>query len=101
MKLTIVALYSEYLGAFDLPQFLTQLPENIGEGYRRSILQDPDGAFKAHVHEKKAYLLGFFDDEAGTFELLPEKKLICDLAPMFPRGYIQAHTRSEEDGLAF
>lgn len=99
MKLTIVALYNEYLQAFDLPQFVPQVPENIGEGYRRNVLSDPDAAFRAHVQEKKAYLLGFFDDENGAFEILPDKVLLCDLASFFPRGYLAAHTRSDGDGI--
>lgn len=101
MKLTIAVFYSEYLQAYDVPQFLNQDPNNLKEGFRRSILSDVDAAFKAHVHEKKLYLLGFFDDETGIFDLLPEQTLICDMAPLFPKGYILAHTRSEEDELAF
>lgn len=94
MKLKIYALKNTYLNVFDVPTFQNVEPDDIAEGYRRSILTNPDEAFKHQAHEKALYYLGYFDDVLGTVEPVEPQKLV-DLAALFPRGYIAAHTAPE------
>lgn len=96
MKQYVYSLYSAYIGAYDKP-FVHELgPDAIKEGYRRTIMQDPDQAFKNFAHEKILCLVGTWDDETGKFEPSGEDaSRIVDLATLFPVGYIAAHARQE------
>lgn len=95
MKVTVYALYNNYLSVYDLPQFRQMSTEDIAEGLRRSILMDPDAALKNHVDEKSLVILGTWEDEKCKFDLHDEPKKVCDLAGCFPRGYLAAHKPQE------
>lgn len=88
MKMTVYALYNSYLGCYDQPMFVNIPLDDIKEQYRRSILADTEGAFKARANEKVVCHLGTFDDFTGKFELLPDPVKLIDLATLFPRGYL-------------
>lgn len=97
MKQYMYALYSEYVGAYDKPFVHDYEPEQAKESFRRTILQDPDGAFKNFAHEKILCFIGTWDDQSGEF--IPtcsnEEKRIVDLATFFPVGYLAAHARKD------
>lgn len=88
MKLTIIALYSAFLGCYDKPTF-SEYPEDMtAEMYHRQIMSVPDEAYKARAHEKTVCILGTFDDVTGSMELLEQPKKLLELSTCFPRGYL-------------
>lgn len=89
MKLTIVALYSSYLNAYDNPTFSNLKPADVAEQYRRSVLAAPDQAYKALAQDKTVVILGTFDDVSGEIELLDAPMKVLDLASAFPAGYLK------------
>lgn len=89
MKKVITCLYSNYLGCYDIPQFLdVRDDDDLKESYRRMVINNPDEAFKYRVHEKTLCKLGFFDDFTGKIELLDAPIKLLDLASLFPQGYL-------------
>jgi len=89
MKKVIIALFSNYLGVYDVPQFAEARDDaDLKESYRRVILSDPDGAFGARAHEKTLCKLGEFDDFTGKIEVLDSPIKVLDLATLFPVGYL-------------
>jgi len=89
MKKLIVALFSTYLGVYDVPQFSdARDDDDLKESYRRAILSDPDGAYHARAQEKALCKLGEFDDFTGKITVFPEPIKILDLAALFPAGYL-------------
>lgn len=89
MKLTIVALYSSYLGAYDKPTFQELTGKDVAEQYRRSVLAAPDQAYKALAQDKTVVILGTFDDVSGVIELLDSPMKVLDLASAFPPGFLK------------
>lgn len=87
MKYQVICFHDTYLDAYQVPQFVKDSPEDIQENYRRAIYADPEGAYKNRAHEMEVVHLGIFDDMNGSFELTDKRKL-CDLSALFPRGFI-------------
>lgn len=99
MKLLMIALLNTYLGCYESPQTSNLTKENIKEQYHRSVMMDPDGAFKARVNEKTVCILGEFDDLTGEITPYKTPEKLLDLVTCFPRGYIakkEALARQEE-----
>lgn len=88
MTIHIYALCNDYLGCFDAPMFRQESEADIQEGLRRSILTDPDGAYKNFAHEKALFYLGEYDDITGIIKPIEQPKKILALAKLFPPGYL-------------
>lgn len=58
MKLTLISMRSDYLEAYDPIQVSNLTEDNIKEQYTRSVLADPEGAYKARVNEKSLLFSG-------------------------------------------
>ena len=88
MKYKVIALCSDYLGCYDQPTFSNLSEEDVMEQYRRSVLADPDGAYKARASEKSLFVLGEFDDVSGVILPFKQPKKLVSLASYFPAGYL-------------
>lgn len=87
MIYNVIAFHDTYLDAYQIPQFLKDKEEDIQESYRRAIYASPEDAYKNRAHELEVVLIGHYDDMKGIFEPCEHKK-ICDLASLFPRGFL-------------
>lgn len=83
----VIAFHDTYLDAFQTPLFVKDKLEDIPELYRRSIYANPEEAYKNRAHELEVVHLGTYDDLKGEFALGDKVKL-CDLASLFPRGFL-------------
>lgn len=88
MKKLLVSLYSAYLDAYDEPTLTQYQLADLKTVYTRTILCDPEGAWRARAQEKTVVVLGEFDDCNGHLEAYPEPKKLFELAPLFPKGFI-------------
>lgn len=101
MKYIVYALQNAFIGAYDLPVISQAQPDDMIEGYRRLIVQEPDRAYSTYVHEKTLCIIGEFDDITGV--LVPcQPKKIKEIAALFPAGYLakkESESKVYFDGL--
>lgn len=88
MKKLIITLYSSYLDAYDEPSVTQFQIADLKTVYSRTILADPEGAWRARAQEKTVVVLGEFDDCTGKLDAYSEPKKLFELAPLFPKGFI-------------
>lgn len=101
MKRVMIALFNAYLGAYDEPMCARfDDKADISEAYRRTVLVDPDAAFKNRAQEKTVCVVGEFDDTTGVITAYETPEKLCDLAKFFPAGYLAKKLAQEGDANA-
>lgn len=67
MKLHVFATYDSAVGAFNQPFFA----RSIGEAIRsfQDACNDPKSPFYSHSGDFSLFMLGYFDDASGMFDL--------------------------------
>lgn len=97
MKCYVYALYSPYLGCYDLPTVSEHEPERYSEMYRRLIKSDQERSFSVHAEEKKLCYIADFDDITGILSPLASPLVLADLSSFFDKDFLLKKSQSVQE----
>ena len=76
----VYSYYNRKVGVYQDPQLQPVAKDILPKLVQRSVVLNPQQAEKDHMYECDLFYLGTFDEEQGTFDLLPKPEFLCSFA---------------------